>query len=75
MEFNFKVLNDKVMNIEENLFNILDDNSEISSELLDDLKNIISIGIGDEQLKVAFCVQYSAGKSTMISALTVRKRL
>lgn len=75
MEFNFKVLNDKVMNIEENLFNILDDNSEISSELLDDLKNIIFKKREDEQLKVAFCGQYSAGKSTMISALTGLKNI
>lgn len=75
MEFNFKVLNDKVMNLEENLFNTLDENSEISIKLLDDLKNIILKKREDEQLKVAFCGQYSAGKSTMISALTGLKNI
>ncbi|MGL5571529.1 GTPase [Cetobacterium sp.] len=75
MEFNFKVLNDKVMKIEEELFKSLDDNSQIPVELLSDFKNIILEKRKEEQLKVAFCGQYSAGKSTMISALTGLKNI
>jgi len=68
IEFNYKVLQDKLENIINHTYSVLKENNY--SELIESLKTELLNQSQQKKLKVAFVGQYNAGKSTIISALT-----
>ena len=73
-ELKFKVAEKKTMQLIDNVIHLLGDiqNDEIIS-IVDELKNKLSDLQHKIKLEIAFIGQYSAGKSTIISALTGNK--